>query len=185
MRCDGDRIPLPDLLAAAGAAGQQLEVVRKAHGSPRSVAFNAQGFRIAVHRVTGEIRILQSVHAADAGTVINPMQCRGQVEGAVAQALGWALYERMVFDEQGRVVNPTLRNYRIPAYADTPRTEVFFVDTHDAVGPLGAKGMGECPVKPVAPALANALADATGARFRGLPFTLDRIYCRIFERHVV
>jgi putative selenate reductase molybdopterin-binding subunit len=185
MRCDGDRIPLPDLLAAAGAAGQQLEVVRKAHGSPRSVAFNAQGFRIAVHRVTGEIRILQSVHAADAGTVINPMQCRGQVEGAVAQALGWALYERMVFDEQGRVVNPTLRNYRIPAYADTPRTEVFFADTHDAVGPLGAKGMGECPVNPVAPALANALADATGARFRDLPFTPDRIYRRIFERHVV
>ena len=113
------------------------------------------------------------------------MQCRGQVEGAVAQAVGWALYERMVFDEQGRVVNPTLRNYRIPAYADTPRTEVFFADTHDAVGPLGAKGMGECPVNPVAPALANALADATGARFRDLPFTPDRIYPRIFERHVV
>jgi CO/xanthine dehydrogenase Mo-binding subunit len=94
------------------------------------------------------------------------MQCRGQVEGAVAQAVGWALYERMVFDEQGRVVNPTLRNYRIPAYADTPRTEVFFADTHDAVGPLGAKGMGECPVNPVAPALANALADAT---WRPLP----------------
>ena len=95
----------------------------------------------------------------------------------------------MVFDEQGRVVNPTLRNYRIPAYADTPRTEVFFADTHDAVGPLGAKGMGECPVNPVAPALANALAnalaDATGARFRHLPFTPDRIYRRVFERHAV
>jgi CO/xanthine dehydrogenase Mo-binding subunit len=185
VRCNGDRISLPDLLAAAQAAGQQLEVVRKAHGAPRSVAFNAQGFRIAVHRVTGEIRILQSVHAADAGTVINPMQCRGQVEGAVAQAVGWALYERMVFDEQGRVVNPTLRNYRIPTFADTPRTEVFFADTRDAIGPLGAKGMGECPVNPVAPALANALADATGVRFRELPFTPDRIYRRIFERHVV
>ena len=99
--------------------------------------------------------------------------------------VGWALYERMVFDEQGRVVNPTLRNYRIPAFADTPRTEVFFADTHDAIGPLGAKGMGECPVNPVAPALANALADATGVRFRDLPFTPDRIYRHIFERHVV
>src|SRR5215210_5055278 len=185
VRCNGDRITLPELLAAAHAAGQQLEVVRKAHGAPRSVAFNAHGFRIAVHRVTGEIRILQSAHAADAGTVINPMQCRAQVEGAVAQAVGWALYERMVFDEQGRVVNPTFRNYRIPAFADTPRTEVFFADTYDAVGPLGAKGMGECPVNPVAPALANALADATGVRFRDLPFTPDRIYRRIFERHVV
>src|SRR5919205_989610 len=125
VSCDGSRIPLSELLAAAHAAGQQLEVVRKAQGSPRSVAFNVQGFRIAVHRVTGEIRILQSVHAADAGTVINPMQCRAQVEGAVAQAVGWALYQRMVFDEQGRVINPTLRNYRIPAFADAPRTEVF------------------------------------------------------------
>ena len=185
VNCNGDRISLPDLLAAAHAAGQQLEVVRKAHGSPRSVAFNAQGFRIAVHRVTGEIAILQSVHAADAGTVINPMQCRAQVEGAVAQAVGWALYERMVFDEQGRVVNPTFRNYRIPAFADAPRTEVFFADTRDTVGPLGAKGMGECPINPVSPALANALADATGVRFRDLPFTPDRIYRRIFERHVV
>jgi len=185
VSCNGDRIPLPELLAAAEAAGQQLEVVRKAHGAPRSVAFNVQGFRVAVHRVTGEIAILQSVHAADAGTVINPMQLRAQIEGSVAQGVGWALYERMVFDDEGRVVNPTLRNYRIPAFADTPRTEVYFADTHDAVGPLGAKGMGECPINPVAGALANALADATGVRFRDLPFTPDRIYRPIFERHIV
>src|SRR5215212_2503099 len=125
VRCNGSRIPLAELLVAAQAAGQQLEVVRKAHGAPRSVAFNVQGLRIAVHRVTGEIAILQSVHAADAGVVINPMRCRAQIEGSVAQGLGWALYERMVFDEEGRAVNPTFRNYRIPAFADVPRTEVF------------------------------------------------------------
>jgi CO/xanthine dehydrogenase Mo-binding subunit len=161
VSCNGSRIPLPELLAAAQAAGQQLEVVRKAHSAPRSVTFNAQGFCVAVHRLTGEIAILQSVHAADAGTVINPMQLRAQIEGSVAQAVGWALYERMVFDEEGRVVNPTFRNYRIPAFADTPRSEVYFAETRDALGPLGAKGMGECPVNPVAGALANALADAT------------------------
>ena len=71
------------------------------------------------------------------------------------------------------MVNPTFRNYHIPAFADVPSTEVFFADTHDAVGPLGAKGMGECPINPVSPALANALADATGVRFRNLPFTPD------------
>jgi putative selenate reductase molybdopterin-binding subunit len=183
VRCNGSRITLPEILAAAQAAGQQLEVVRKAYGAPRSVAFNVQGFRIAVHRVTGEIDILHSVHAADAGVVINPMQLRAQIEGSVVQGLGWTLLERMVFDEEGRVVNPTFRNYRIPAFADVPRTEVFFADTHDSVGPLGAKGMGECPINPVSPALANALADATGVRFRDLPFTPDRIYRRIFERH--
>jgi CO/xanthine dehydrogenase Mo-binding subunit len=140
------------------------------------VAFNVQGFRLAVHRVTGEVRILQSVHAADAGTVINPVQCRGQVEGAVMQGIGWALYEHMETDGTGKVVNPTFRNYRIPAFADAPRTEVLFADTYDAIGPGGSKGMGECPVNPVAPALVNAIADATGIWFRTLPLTPDRLF---------
>ena len=115
--------------------------------------------------------------------VLNPRQCRGRVEGAVAQGLGWALYEKMVIDETGTIVNPSLRNYRIPAFADIPRTEVYFAETHDTLGPLGAKGMGECPINPVAPALVNALANATGIRFRDLPVTPDRIYEPIFARH--
>ncbi|MFH0823971.1 MAG: molybdopterin cofactor-binding domain-containing protein, partial [Pseudomonadota bacterium] len=181
--CDGARIRLVDLEKAAQQAGHTLRVVRKAHGTPRSVAFNVHGFRIAVHRVTGEIKILQSVHATDAGVVINPRQLRGQVEGAIAQGLGWALYERMVFDREGRVVNPTFRNYRIPAYADIPRSEVYFARTTDAFGPLGAKSMSEAPINPVAPALANALADAVGIRFHDLPLAPDRIYGVIFAKH--
>jgi len=181
--CGDARIPLVELFDAAERTGHQLEVMRKAYAAPRSVAFNAQGFRIAVHRITGEIVILQSVHAPDAGVVINPMQCRGQVEGAVSQGLGWALYEKMVINDEGSVINPSFRNYRIPAFADIPRSEVYFANTHDAFGPEGAKGMGECPINPVAPALANALADATGVRFRDLPLAPDRIYHRIFERH--
>ena len=89
--------------------------------SPRTVAFNVQGIRLAVHRVTGEIRILHSVHAADIGRLINPMQCRGQIEGAIGMGFGWALTENMVYDADGTVVNPALRNYRIPAFADVPR----------------------------------------------------------------
>jgi CO/xanthine dehydrogenase Mo-binding subunit len=104
------------------------------------------------------------------------MQCRGQVQGAVAQGIGWALTEKMVFDDAGRLVNSTFRHYRIPAFADVPRTEVHFADTVDAFGPFGAKSAGEAPVNPVAPALANALADATGVRFHSLPLAPDRIY---------
>ena len=180
--CGEGRISLADLWQAARERGVQLGLSRKAYGSPRSVAFNVHGFRLAVHPVSGEIQILQSVHAADAGTVINPMQLRGQVEGAVAQGIGWVLYERIVLDDTGKIVNPAFRNYRIPAYADIPRTEIFFADTHDSIGPLGAKGMGECPINPVAPALANALADATGIRFRDLPFRPDLIYKPIYEK---
>jgi putative selenate reductase molybdopterin-binding subunit len=177
---DDGRVTLVDLYQASQQAGQPLQVVRKAYGSPRTMAFNVHGFWIAVHRITGEIKILQSVHATDAGVVVNPQQLRGQVEGGIAQGLGWSLYEKMVFDQEGRVVNPTFRNYRIPAFADIPRTEVYFASTTDVFGPMGAKSMSEAPINPVAPALANALADATGIRFHDLPLTPDRIYHVIF-----
>ena len=129
-----------------------------------------------MHRRYGEIRILRSVHAADAGTVINPMQCRGQIEGGVAQALGAALCERMLIDEEGRVANPTFRGYHIPAFADIPVTEVYFARTCDTIGPLGAKSMSESPYNPVAAALANAVRDAIGVRLHETPFTADRLY---------
>jgi putative selenate reductase molybdopterin-binding subunit len=145
-------------------------------GTPRSVAFNVHGFRVAVQPATGEIRILHSVQAADAGRVINPMQCRGQVEGGSGQAIGAALYEDMLIDATGHVVNPTFRGYHIPAWADLPRTEVLFADTTDRVGPFGAKSMSESPFNPVAPALANAVADAIGVRCRELPLKPDRVF---------
>ena len=72
--------------------------------------------------------------------------------------------------------NAALRNYHIPAFADTPHSEVFFADTYDTIGPLGAKAQGECAINPVAPAIANALKNATGVRFAHLPLTPDRIF---------
>ena len=181
IQCGSRVVPLTELFASVPDARHRLHVMRKAYGSPRTTCFNVHGFRIAVHRVTGEIRILQSVHAADAGTILNPMQCRGQVEGAVAQGIGSSLFERMVFDDHGKMMNPTFRNYRISAFADIPRTEIFFADTYDAYGPLGAKSAGETPIIPVAPALGNALADATGIRFASLPFSADRIFAQLAE----
>ena len=179
---NGTRVPLADFFVASRTAGRQLESVRKAYGTPRSVTFQVQAFRIAVNRITGEIIILQSVHGCDGGVIINPMQCRAQVEGAVAQGIGWTLQEKMVYDDTGRMINPTFRNYRIPAYADVlARTEIYFADTHDAFGPLGAKSMSEAPIYPIAPALANALTNATGIRFHDSSLTPDRIYRRIFE----
>src|SRR5262249_31631890 len=174
VRCGDRSLSLQQLFAAAPLR-DKLHVARKVYGSPRSTAFLAHGFRIAVHRVTGEICILQSVQAFDAGRIINPVQARGQLEGGIAQGIGTTLFERMVIDQSGAVVNPTFRNYRIPAFADIPRSEVYFAETHDRYGPLGAKPVGEAPIIPVAPALGNALADATGIRFHSLPFSADRI----------
>jgi CO/xanthine dehydrogenase Mo-binding subunit len=174
--CGNKRVPLTELHAEGAKVQHRFTVSRKAYLSPRSIAFNVHGFRIAVHRRTGQIVILQSVHAADAGRVLNPLQFRGQIQGSVAQALGWTLFEKMVFDDRGELLNPTFRHYHIPAFADVPRTEVYFADTYDAIGPFGAKSGGESPFNPVAPALANALAAATGFRFTTLPLAPDRIY---------
>jgi putative selenate reductase molybdopterin-binding subunit len=178
----GRRVSLAELFQAARAKRRQLRATGKSTGTPRSVAFNVQAFRIAVNKRSGAIKILRSVHAADAGRVINPMQCRGQVEGGVAQSLGAALYEEMVIDNAGRVINPTFRNYHLPAFGDVPRTEVLFADTSDSVGPFGAKSMSESPYNPIAAAMGNALADATGIRFCATPFKPDRIFRAIAEK---
>nr|WP_221381336.1 molybdopterin cofactor-binding domain-containing protein [Actinoplanes polyasparticus] len=160
----------------AARAGRPLTAQGHWGGSPRSVAFNAQWFRVAVDPDSGELRILRSVHSADAGTVINPLQCRGQIEGGVAQALGATLAEHVDIGPDGQVTTVGLRQYHLPTYADVPHTEVLFADTDDAIGPLGAKSMSESPFNPVAPALANAVRDATGVRLTDLPLTRDRIW---------
>jgi CO/xanthine dehydrogenase Mo-binding subunit/aerobic-type carbon monoxide dehydrogenase small subunit (CoxS/CutS family) len=179
IRCGHTHLSLADLLDAGRARGIRFTESRKAYGSPRSVTSNSHGFRIAVHRVTGEIRILYSVHATDAGVIINPAQVRGQVDGGVAMGIGFALTENFHVDDEGVMVNPNLRNYRIPTYADVPRTELLLVKSADSVGPMKSKGMAECCINPIAPALANALEDATGVRFRELPFSPERIYSRL------
>lgn len=176
------RMPFAELAKLAREQGQPLAVSGNSSGTPRSVGFNVQGFRVAVNKATGEIKILRSVQAADAGVVANPMQCRGQVEGGVAQALGAALYEEMVIDATGRVTNPKFRDYHLPSYADVPRTEVFFAETSDTIGPLGAKSMSESPYNPVAAALANAIADATGIRFTAPPFKPDRLFPALHDK---
>ncbi|GAA2750291.1 molybdopterin-dependent oxidoreductase [Amnibacterium kyonggiense] len=152
-----------------------LETTGSADGTPRGLAFNVHAFRVAVHTGTGEVRILKSVQGVDAGTVLNPEQLRGQVEGGTAQAIGSALYEEVQVVD-GHVVTRTFRNYHIPQMADVPTTEVLFAGTYDDLGPFGAKSMSEAPYNPVAPALANAIRDAIGVRPFELPMSRDRIW---------
>jgi CO/xanthine dehydrogenase Mo-binding subunit/aerobic-type carbon monoxide dehydrogenase small subunit (CoxS/CutS family) len=180
--CGEQHLSFAELARLSRAQGKTLSASGTSAGTPRSVAFNVQGFRVAVNKGTGEIKILKSVHAADAGRVANPMQCRGQIEGGVAQSLGAALYEEMVIDDSGRVVNPKFRDYHLPSFADIPHTEVYFAETTDSLGPMGAKSMSESPYNPVAAALGNALADATGVRFTSVPFKPDRIWPLLKEK---
>ncbi|MBD1320919.1 molybdopterin-dependent oxidoreductase [Gordonia hankookensis] len=146
------------------------------NGDLRSIAFNVHAFRVAVNTETGAVEILQSVQSADAGTVMNPQQCIGQVEGGVAQAIGSSLYEEIVLDGHGVPLTPVFRNYRVPQMADIPTTEVYFAETSDDLGPFGAKSMSESPYNPVAPALANAIRRAIGVRPHELPMSRDRVW---------
>ena len=180
--CGTQRLSFAQIAKSARERGTTLEATGNSAGTPRSVAFNVQGFCVAVNKGTGQIKILKSVQAADAGRVANPMQCRGQVEGGVAQSLGATLYEEMVIDDGGCVINPKFRDYHLPSFADVPRTEVYFADTSDALGPIGAKSMSESPYNPVAAALGNALADATGIRFTAVPFKPDRLWPLLHEK---
>ncbi|NQX27701.1 molybdopterin-dependent oxidoreductase [Microbacteriaceae bacterium VKM Ac-2854] len=165
----------------AAAAGGPVTATNNQDGGTRSLAFNVHGFRVAVNTQTGEVRILQSVQAADAGFVINPEQCRGQVEGGVAQAIGTSMFEEVILDGAGTVTTSILRNYHIPQIADLPVTEVYFADTADDLGPFGAKSMSESPYNPVAPALANAVRNAIGERPYELPVSRDRVW-RMLQR---
>ncbi|MGW9414734.1 molybdopterin-dependent oxidoreductase [Arthrobacter cupressi] len=180
--CGGRSLPLAEVYSGAHRAGVELSAEGRWGGTPRSVAFNVHGFRVAVNTGTGELRILQSVQAADAGVVVNPRQCRGQIEGGIAQALGVALYEEVKVDDAGQVTTDILRQYHIPSFADVPRSEVYFASTNDELGPLGAKSMSESPFNPVAPALANAIRNATGVRFTELPIARDKIYLGLKEQ---
>jgi putative selenate reductase molybdopterin-binding subunit len=173
----GDRfVAASTLLGTHNGGAGPLVAAGRHDGTPRSIAFNVHAFRVAVNPATGEVRILQSVQAADAGTVLNPEQLRGQIEGGTAQAIGSALYEEMMLDGEGRVLTTAFRNYHVPQVADIPDTEVYFASTHDDLGPLGAKSMSEAPYNPVAPALANAVRDALGVRPQELPMSRDRLW---------
>lgn len=163
-------------------AGAHLPVSAEgcADGLGRQAAFTVQGVRVAVCPDTGTVKVLHSVHAVDAGRVLNPQQLRGQVEGGVAQALGAALYEQVMLDETGAVTNATLRHYHPPRMGDVPRTEVFFADTVEPEGVLGAKSMSEAPYCPVAAAVGIAVRRATGVRQDLIPLTPDLVWMRSF-----
>lgn len=178
IRAGGEVVSWERIIAAAPAGyltSDGLTADGAEFGDFRSLAFNVHAARVAVDPETGAVKVLQSIQSADAGVVINPAQCRGQVEGGAAQGLGGALYEE-VYVEDGVVQNPVFRTYRVPQFADVPDTEVYFAETDDTLGPFGAKSMSESPYNPVGAAIGNAVSRALGRRGYELPFSRDRVW---------
>ena len=154
----------------------------EAHMYPafHSPSFHAHAVDLSVDEETGEITIHKYVVAQDVGFAINPTYIEGQIEGGVAQGLGQALSEEIVYRE-GRVLNPNLTDYKMPTTLDVPRVQSILVQHPSLVGPHGAKGVGEPPnIEPPA-AVANALAAATRLRVTSLPITAEKIALGIRE----
>jgi putative selenate reductase molybdopterin-binding subunit len=138
--------------------------------------FGAQFMELTVDVETGQITVERIVMVSDCGRVINPLTASGQVEGALQQVLGFAHCEEMVYDENGRIVNPRLGPYHIYKSNEMPKLDVIFVQTEEPTGPFGAKSISELPMDGIAPAMADAIHDATGVWMREVPFTPERIW---------
>jgi len=138
-------------------------------------AFGTQGAEVEVDTETGEVKILRMVAAHDVGKVLNPPGLKGQIYGALAQGIGYALYEELKSNE-GKIQNPDFRDYKIPrTYEMDFPIELEFIETKDSFGPFGAKGVAEPGLVPTAPAIANAIYNAVGVRIRDLPITPEKL----------
>jgi 4-hydroxybenzoyl-CoA reductase alpha subunit len=143
--------------------------------------YGVQAAYVHVDRETGQVKILQYVIASDCGTVIYPAGAEGQVEGGLAQGLGYVLTEGLQFDE-GRPVNPNFSDYRIPSMRDMPPLKYAFAESYEPTGPFGAKGLGELNMDPTAAVISNAIFDAVGVRIKTLPITPEKILRALKEK---
>jgi putative selenate reductase molybdopterin-binding subunit len=175
---DGRSVSLSDVALHSLHTEDQEQIMAVAsHVSGESPPpFAAQLAEVEVDVDTGQVTVTKLVMAVDCGVAINPTTASGQVEGAMVQALGYALTEELVLDEEGRAVNARFGPYWIFRSDDTPPTEVFLVQTMEASGPFGAKSIGEIAIDGVAPAVRNAILDATGVAINAIPLTPERVW---------
>jgi 4-hydroxybenzoyl-CoA reductase alpha subunit len=143
--------------------------------------YGVQAVQVEVDPETGQVKVLQYVIASDCGTVIYPIGAEGQVEGGLAQGLGYALTEGLRFDE-GRPLNPNFSDYRIPSMRDMPPLKHAFAESYEPTGPFGAKGLGELNMDPTAAVISNAIFDAVGIRIKTLPITPEKILKALKEK---
>jgi CO/xanthine dehydrogenase Mo-binding subunit len=142
--------------------------------------YGTHGADVEVDTDTGEVKVLRYVAVHDVGRAINPMRVEGQIQGGAMQGIGYALSEEIVLDE-GVSSSTLFADYLIPNASDYPDIEVEIVESGEGRGPFGARGIGEPTIGPPAPALANAITDAIGARPFRLPMTPERVLALIDE----
>jgi CO/xanthine dehydrogenase Mo-binding subunit len=141
--------------------------------SPQS--FAAHFAEVAVDTETGQVKVLSYVAASDCGTAVNPKLLEGQVEGAVLMGMSYALTEEFIFDENGKVLNPSFSGYKIFSAVDIPKITTILIPSYEPTGPYGAKTAGEVNVNGPLPAISNAIYNAVGVRMYESPFTPEKV----------
>ncbi len=191
----GETMPLVKLVricAAEGIHRSELALFRAPFGDfldPETgqgqahpdYTYGAHAVEVSVDVETGEIEVLKSVAAHDVGQCINPVAVEGQIQGGAQNGQGYALSEEMLY-EQGRLVTPSFSEYLMPTAMDMPKVECIILESRSGVGPFGAKGIGEPAMTAVAPAIANAVADAIGVRVFEMPITPERVVTALKRR---
>jgi putative selenate reductase molybdopterin-binding subunit len=175
---DGRSVTLAEVALSSLHQQDQHQIMATAshmsYESPPPTA--AQFVEVVVDTETGDVTVERLLMVVDCGRVINPLTAAGQVEGGMAQALGFALYEDMIFDHEGRLVNPRFGPYHVLKADEMPVMDVIFVQTDEPSGPFGAKSVAEISIDGVAPALVSAIHDAIGVWIRELPATPKRVW---------
>ena len=144
-------------------------------GPSPAFGFTAQAVEVEVDTDTGHIKVLGYWESGDCGKALNPMAVEGQVHGAISMGLGAALFEEMVMDSNGAMLNPNFHDYKMPTTMDMPEIDSEIVDSYDPTSAFGNKEVGEGPVGPVIPAFLNAVYDAIGVRFTEVPLKPEKI----------
>lgn len=181
---DGRSVSMGEIALHSLHQDQQRQIMSTAsYVSPDSPPpFAGQFAEVEVDIETGQVTVKKLVMAVDCGMAINPITASGQVEGGMTQALGYGHCEEMVYDENGRMVNPAFGPYKIYRADEMPEVEVILVQTIEPSGPFGAKAVAEIPKDGVAPALASAVFNAAGVRLRRIPLTPERVWAALQEK---
>jgi putative selenate reductase molybdopterin-binding subunit len=170
------------LRALYGANQHQIAATASAVPEVSPPPFLASFAEVAVDLDSGRIRLVDYVAVADCGTPINPRLAEGQVEGAIANGIGYALMEDLAIDARGRARGSDFGRYKIPGACDLPPLQVVLVDSYDPTGPMGAKSIAEIGINAPIPTIANAVHDATGLWLTETPFTAERVWRALRDR---
>jgi CO/xanthine dehydrogenase Mo-binding subunit len=178
-------VPIAELARLSMQFGAKYEPVFGRGSSAtiaRSPAFAGHLAEVEVDMETGAARVVHHTVVQDVGRALNPAEIEGQIHGAVAQGLGWALLERMAYDPSGQLLSATFMDYALPASDQAPPVDAVIIEVPSEHGPFGARGVGEPPVVAAPAAIVNAIHDATGELFTELPITGETVLARLRSR---